>query len=141
MSSWGNETTQAAIALPEPSATEISEPHWQACKEQKLLVQQCTRCQSYTFPPEKNCPQCFENSLAWQQSSGKGKIYSFTVVYRPQTPAFKTPYIAAIIELDEGWYMLSNIIDCDIDKLTINQAVAVCFEKRGKSVLPMFRTV
>lgn len=139
MSSWGNETQDQTMRLPEPKPTELSQAHWQACHDGKLLVQQCTQCAVYVFPPEPVCPQCFTASLQWQESSGKGRLYSFTVVHRPQTPAFDTPYIAAIVELQEGWHMLSNIVDCPIDKLTINQALEVHFVKRGNSVLPFFR--
>lgn len=139
MSSWGNETQDQTNRLPEPKPTELSQPHWQACKDGKLLVQQCSQCAVYIFPPEPVCPHCFKASLRWQQSSGKGRLYSFTVVHRPQTPAFNTPYIAAIVALDEGWHMLSNIIDCRIEDLAIDKPLEVTFVKRGDRVLPFFK--
>ena len=143
MSSWGNEsnTEMQAPGLPEPVATELSLPHWQGCAAGKLLVQQCSDCNNYTFPPEPVCPHCLTNTLQWQASSGKGTLYSFSVVHRPQTPAFNPPYVVAIIALNEGWHMLSNIIDTDEKQLSIGQAVEVDFIKRGNSHLPCFKPV
>lgn len=137
MSSWNDQNISDGASLAEPQATAISQPHWQGCKDGKLMVQCCTQCALYVFPPQPVCPQCLQASLEWQRSSGKGAVYSFSVVHRPQTPAFPAPYITAIIELEEGWHMLSNLIDCDT--VLIGEQVEVHFQPRGDSVLPMFK--
>ncbi len=139
MSTMGDEALLNKPGLPVPKATVISQPHWDGCKKGQLLVQHCDECNAYTFPPEIVCPQCLKSSLLWKQSSGKGVIYSFTVVHRPQRPEFAAPYVAAIIELEEGWHMMSNIIDCDIDSIEIGQAVEVSYVKREDFSLPMFK--
>ena len=143
MSTWDKQTSSSDEhsfnALPEPCPTTLSAPHWDACKRNQLLAQQCHSCQQFVFPPQPFCPHCVTDTLAWQRSPGKGRIYSFTEIHRPQTPAYSTPYVATIIELDEGWHMLSNIIDSPATLLSINQRVEVVFIERGASKIPCFR--
>lgn len=139
MSSWNEQNISAGNQLPEPKPTAISEPHWQGCKDSKLMVQRCNQCALYVFPPQPVCPQCMQTSLIWQRSSGNGTLYSFSVVHRPQTPAFEAPYITAIIELEEGWHMLSNLVDCNAETVAIGDPVEVHFQPRGDSVLPLFK--
>ena len=108
MTTWGDKSLLDQPGLPVPRASELSLPHWEGCKRGELLVQQCQDCSSYIFTPELACTKCLSGQLEWVKSSGKGIIYSFTVVHRPQRPEFNVPYVAAIIELEEGWHMLSN---------------------------------
>ena len=125
--------------LPEPRPSALTAPHWQGCAEGVLRVQRCADCQHYEFPPQPVCSACQSTRLEWVNSSGSGTLYSYTVVHRPQRPEFEVPYVAAIIELDEGWHMLSNIVDCDINALSVGQRLQACFVPRGQSFLPMFR--
>ena len=142
MSTWddksGTNETSTFSALPEPRPSCLSAPHWDGCKEGLLVAQQCQTCLQYAFPPQPFCPHCITDSLEWQICSGKGRIYSFTEIHRGQTPAFETPYIAAIIALDEGWHMLSNIVACSAEELSIDQPVTVTFIERGESMIPCF---
>jgi len=125
---------------PLPRPTELSEPFWTGCRDGTLRVQQCTRCDELVFVPRPMCPACQHTELRWIDSSGRGVVYSFTVVHRPPDPAFDVPYVVAIVELDEGWFLLSNVIDCDPDTVTIGAAVAVVFEAMDDTItLPLFR--
>ena len=140
MSTWGDKTLLDQAGLPVPRPSELSRPHWEGCKNGKLLVQQCQSCGGYVFTPEVACTHCLGDQLHWVASSGRGTVYSYTVVYRPQRPEFATPYVAAIIELSEGWHMLSNIVCCEPEEVFIGMAVQVEFVSRGTDVvLPMFR--
>ena len=140
MSTWGLTEELNRPGLPEPRPTELSRPYWEACKRGELVVQQCQACGGYVFTPEVACTHCLSDKLAWVPSSGRGEIYSFTVIHRPQRPEFETPYIAVIIELSEGWHMLSNLLDCQPDQVAIGMPVQVEFVPRGQDImLPMFR--
>ena len=126
--------------IPLPQPTDISRPHWEGCREGKLRVQRCGDCEAFVFIPQPLCTNCQSRSLEWVESSGRGSIYSLTTVHRPQRPEFDVPYTVAIVELDEGWYMLSNLIDCSDEQRRIGQAVEVCFEKMSDEItLPYFR--
>lgn len=141
MSTYGDLEKLNRPGLPVPAITEMSRPHWDGCKRGELMVQRCGDCGAYVFIPEIACNQCLSAKLDWVQSSGKGELYSFTVIHRPQRPEFDVPYVGAIIELEEGWHMLSNLVEPDIDHLKIGLPVEVCFVPRGDAVLPMFRVV
>jgi hypothetical protein len=90
------------------------------------------------------CPHCFSENLEWVEASGKGTIYSYTVVMNNSPSAFinDIPYVVALIKLDEGVQMLSNIVDCDFDELKCDMPVEVTFEKLDDEFsLPNFRPV
>ena len=77
------------IPLPTPST--ISEPHWEGCKRGELMVQHCQDCDGYVFIPQPACTHCQSENLEWVQSSGKGTVYSWTMVYRPSSRASIRP--------------------------------------------------
>src|SRR5215207_9264433 len=99
--------------VPLPHATEISAPFWAGCTREELMVQRCADCGAFVHIPEPCCTRCASFDLEWVRSSGRGTVYSYSVVWRPQQPAFEVPYVVAIVDLDEGWKILTNIIDCD----------------------------
>jgi uncharacterized OB-fold protein len=125
--------------IPLPRPTEISAPHWDGCKRGELKVQQCADCDTYVFIPQASCTACQGLNLDWVISSGKGKLYSYTTVFRPQRVEFEVPYVVAIVELEEGWYMLSNLIECDPETIEVGLPVEVSFKKMTEDItLPMF---
>lgn len=125
------------IPLPHPTA--LSRPHWDACREGKLKVQRCTQCTHYVFIPQPCCTQCQSTQLEWVESSGRGKVYSFSVVHRAPRPAFEVPYIVVVIELEEGWHMLSNLLECPADAVAIDLPVRVSFQSITPEItLPYF---
>ena len=126
--------------IPLPRPTETSQPHWDGCKQGELLVQQCTDCNAYVFIPQESCTGCQGSNLHWVKSSGKGVLYSYTIVFRPQRIEFEVPYVVAIVELEEGWHMLSNLIECDLDAVKVGMSVEVSFKKMTEEItLPMFK--
>jgi uncharacterized OB-fold protein len=126
------------IPLPRPSP--LSKPYWDAAREGRLLVQRCGDCGALIFIPQPACTACFGSHLEWVQSSGRGTVYSYTVVHRPQRPEFQVPYAVAIVELEEGWHTLSNLIGCEIQELRVGMPVEVVFHAMSEDVtLPLFR--
>jgi uncharacterized OB-fold protein len=131
-------SSSAQIPLPRP--TELSRPHWDGCREGRLRYQRCRDCGTAVFIPQPVCTGCFGDRLAWVASSGRGTVYSYTIVHRPQRPAFAVPYIVVIAELEEGWYMLSNLVDCDPGEVAVGMAIEVAFRKMSDEItLPYFR--
>ena len=130
------------IEKPLPGITEDGAPYWAACREGRLEVQRCSRCEHLRFPPAVLCPKCLAEEHAWVPLSGRGKIYSFIIVHRPQHPAFfaDAPYNVAIVELEEGIRLHTNVVDCTNEELRIDLSVEVVFEKVDDEVtLPKFR--
>ena len=125
---------------PLPRPTPLSAPHWNACREGELRVQRCNDCQTYVFIPQPACTTCFSDALEWTIVEGKGTVYSYTVVHRPQQPAFKVPYIVAIVEFEEGFHMMTNLIGLEPDQVRIGMPVEVEFVERSETVtLPYFK--
>ena len=126
-----SETTTSKPTRFEPPVGEASEAFWEATKEQRFLIQRCDACDSAIFYPREVCPQCLSSdSLEWRPSSGKGTVYAYSVQHRPANPtmADRVPYTVALVELDEGIRMMSNIIDCAPDDVSVGMPVTVAWE-------------
>ncbi|HVY86890.1 MAG TPA: Zn-ribbon domain-containing OB-fold protein [Caulobacterales bacterium] len=120
--------------------TTLTQPFWDAARAHKLLVQQCSACAKKFFRPEVACPHCRSRDWRWVESSGKGKLYSFSVLHRSPSPAFRAPFIFAAIEMDEGWTLFSNLVGLEIDDAHIGMAVEVCFHTVSDELtVPLFR--
>ena len=128
--------------IPLPQPTSLSRPHWDGCREGVLRVQRCADCGAYVFIPQPICTACQADRLEWVKSSGRGTVYSFTVVHRPPRPQFEAPYVVAIIELEEGWTMLSNVVGCSPEEVSVGLPVEVDFRAMSEEItLPFFRPV
>ncbi|MFI5507677.1 Zn-ribbon domain-containing OB-fold protein [Mycobacterium sp. NPDC051804] len=125
------------IPLPRPSR--LSAPFWEACAEGRLTYQKCTQCGSAIFNPAPLCTKCHCRKLQWTDSRGLGVVYSWTVAYRPLSPAFTEIYAPAIIDVEEGYQMVSNVIGCSVDDLAVGMTVRVEFHPVGEITLPYFR--
>lgn len=131
-------------AKPLPTTTPWSAPFWEGCRRGELLVQKCEDCQSYVFYPKMYCPNCLSSHLEWIKASGKGTVYSFMTVYgfQPTEFAADVPYVVAIIELEEGVRMMSNIVGCPPDSVRCDMKVGVVFDKVTDAfTLPKFRPI
>ena len=127
---------------PVPTVHPWSRAFWEGTRAGKLLIQRCRSCRGNVFYPRLSCPHCFAADLEWVQSRGRGVIYSYTVVHNNAPSAFAgdTPYVVAVIRLEEGVQMLSNIVDCDSEELRCDMPVEVTFEKLDDDfTLPKFR--
>ncbi len=127
-------------AGPVPHASsQLSLPFWRGCQSGELRYQRCAACGQSNFPPTEHCRQCLSAELRWEQSGGVGEIYSWTVVHRPVTADFQPPYAPAIVTLDEGYQMLTNVVGVAPDELAIGMRVRVEFHAvDGGVTLPYF---
>ena len=121
-----SEKPQKPVPRPGPESV----PYWQGAKQHKLLIPHCKSCDHYWFPPSQRCPNCLSPDFAWVESSGRGKVYSFVVFHRVFHPAFETevPYVVALIELEEGPRLLSNIIGIPPEDVRCEMKVKVTFD-------------
>jgi len=112
-------------SLPAPEITAVSKPYWDALQSGRLTFQQCRRCERSWLPPRGECPACLESDWAWREASGKARLISWVVYHRAFHPAFagRLPYNVAVVELEEGPRMITNIIVEDAETLAIDQAL------------------
>jgi uncharacterized OB-fold protein len=134
-----NDPSPPNLTRPLPHPSEISAPHWEGARQRRLMVQRCADCGTHVFIPRPFCTACLSEALEWVESSGRGAIYSYTVIHRPPHPAFSPPYCAAIVELDEGWRMLTNIVGAEMSDLAVGRRVEVDFLDVDDFTLPVFR--
>ncbi|WP_407661318.1 Zn-ribbon domain-containing OB-fold protein [Frankia nepalensis] len=102
-----------AGGLPFAPRTPLTEPFWAGCARGELLFQRCADCRAPGFPPAEACRACLSRAVRWELSTGLGALYSWTVVRRPVSPAFRVPYAPAIVTLDEGYQMMTCLIGLD----------------------------
>lgn len=125
----------------EPPATEVSGPFWQATRERRLVMQWCRPCELVVFYPREICPTCLGYDLEWRDSPGSGTVYAFSVHHRTGSAemADRTPYVVALVDLDEGARMMSNIVGCSPDDVAVGMGVRVTWEQLpdGRN-LPLF---
>jgi uncharacterized OB-fold protein len=127
-------------AIPAPVPSPQSQPYWDGCARGELLFQRCGSCGRPNFDPPLLCRHCGSRDLSWEQSAGNGTVYSWTVVWRPQQPSFVVPYAPAIVDMDEGYQMLANIVGCDVADLAVGMRVAVEFHPVSDGfAIPYFR--
>lgn len=127
---------------PLPMPDMDSKEFWDGCHRHELLIQRCDNCHSYRFPPEVICPVCFSTASKWTKASGKGIVYTFTVVRRATGPDWEAdvPYTIAFIQLDEGVRMVSNVVGCKPEEIKIGMKVEVTFDDVTETQsLPKFK--
>ena len=125
------------IPVPTPETAEF----WAGCMKRELRLQYCAGCGRNQFPPQSFCRHCSSDNLTWAVASGRGKVLSYTIVLWSPNPAYAVdaPYSLALIQLDEGPRMLSNIVGCPPDDVRIGMEVAVVFEQCAENImLPKF---
>jgi uncharacterized protein len=112
-----------------------TERYWAAAREGRLLLKRCTSCGQTHFYPRAVCPHCLSSHTEWYQASGKGTIYTYSVMRRAPVQ-----YAIAYVTLEEGVTMMTNLVECDLDALAVGQAVEVVFRSTaGGHSLPVFR--
>jgi uncharacterized OB-fold protein len=129
-------------SIPLPFAAMISKPYWDGCAQDQLLVQRCRDCGGVIHTVALICAHCCSRALDWEQSTGLGTVISWTTVWRPPTPEFIVPYTPVVVELSEGWQMLSAITGCEHDAVQIGMPVEVWFHPLtggNGTKLPYFR--
>lgn len=125
--------------IPRPVPGPISLPWWEGCAAGVLRYQRCGECGAATHTPALLCAACASRDLHWIDSSGRGEIYSWTCVWRPVTPSMEVPYVPLIVTMEEGWWMLANLVGCEHDAVAVGLPVEVEFHRFDDGfVLPYF---
>ena len=125
----------AERAIPAPAANPENAPYFEAAGRGRLLLKQCDACKAFHFYPRVLCPFCFSDRTQWRDASGRGAVYSYSVMRR----GVAVPYAIAYVTLDEGVTMLTNLVECDFDSLRIGMKVRVVFRlAEGGLSVPMF---
>ena len=135
---------QPAPRITPPVPQPESDFYWEKCKAHELWLRHCKSCNSTYFYPRDICPDCFSRDTDWVQSSGRGRLHAFAIVHREPAPAFRptVPYVAAIVELEGGARMPTNLVQVAPDPSAIKcgMAVEVVFEDLDDKIsLPKFR--
>ena len=120
------------IDAPQPSPE--TKPFWDAAAAGRLLIKRCAACGEHHHYPRSICPFCGSDRTEWRDASGRGTIYTYSVMRRAPVP-----YAIAYVTLEEGVSMMTNIVDCDLDAIRIGQQVRVVFKPtEGGPPVPMF---
>ena len=123
------------IAAPQPNPE--TKAFWDACEARRLTIGKCNACGELHFYPRALCPFCFSDKTALQEAKGGGEIYTYSVMRRAPVP-----YAIAYVKLDEGPAMMTNIVDCDLDKIRVGQKVKLVWKPSdGGPPVPMFTPV
>lgn len=130
---------------PMPVVDHLSAPYWDGCREGRLLVQTCAACAKPRFPPGPVCPACGSPEAEWIASSGRARVYSWIVVRHPipaEVYADEVPYVVALVELEEGVRMPTNIVGCAPEAVTAGMELEATFRDIGEGLrLPQFRPI
>jgi len=129
---------QRPIPIMQPWTTSF----WEGTKQGKLLIQQCRECKTNIFFPKKICPGCWSDDIGWIESTGKARIYTFTIMKDMVEPIFMAdlPYVLAMVDLQEGIRMTTRIVNCQPEKVSIGMDVEVVFENISDTcALPVFQ--
>ena len=124
----------SARSIPAPPVSPETKPFWDAAAAGRLLLKRCEACREPHYYPRAICPFCGSDRTTWLEASGGGAIYSYSVFRRAPVP-----YAIAYVTLDEGPTMMTNIVDADLDALSIGQRVRVRFTPtEGGPPVPTF---
>jgi uncharacterized OB-fold protein len=133
-----------AYIKPLPVAKPWSKKFWEAARQHKLIMQKCNDCGKLIFYPRKVCPECWSDNVGWIDVSGKAKVLMMTTTIAGVEQAFAPdlPYVLAVVELEEGVHMITNIVDCKPEDVKIGTALEVVFRDCTDEIsLPVFRPI
>jgi uncharacterized protein len=121
---------QLEYLKPLPRSTPETAPFWEACRRHTLELQQCDACGKFWFPPSNRCQHCLSADWKWMPVSGNGEVFTFTVFHRAYHKGFadELPYAVAVVELDEGPRLVSNVVGCAPEDVKIGMPVSVIFD-------------
>ena len=127
---------------PLPTITDENRPFWQGCKEGKLRMQQCGDCGHIRYPISHCCPKCLSYKFEWKDLSGRGVVFSYVVFHQLYNKAFEQdiPYNVALVQLEEGPRMYSNVVGVDNDAVKVGDKLEAVFDAVTPEVtIPRFK--
>jgi len=124
------------MSKPLPRVSEVNRAFYEGALKGELRLQQCEACRKWIYFPRVACPHCLEDRLGWVTASGRGSVYSFALVHRPQHPSFngKIPIVLAAVALAEGPVIISEITGVDPTQVFIGMPVEAVWEQRSEEV-------
>lgn len=134
----------AEYRKPLPEVTPVTRPFWEGARAHRLLVQECRACGHRRFPPAPVCPECLSPTAEWVESRGRGEVVSWVVFHQVYFEGFReeAPYNVALVRLDEGVSLLTNVVGIPNERLHVGMPVEVLFEEATPEItLPKFRAV
>ncbi len=131
---------------PRPLIDDLTRPFWEAAREHRLVIQRCQECRHFNHPPRPVCNACHSAALTFEQISGRGTVYSFSVMYQPNVAGFgdELPYLSILVELEEQprLFMVSDLPAAHREQVRIDGRVEVYFQDvDAELTLPKFRLV
>jgi uncharacterized OB-fold protein len=125
---------------PPPTTSGATRPFFDAARRGRLAVPWCGACGRHAAYGRPFCPTCLGAPLSWREVSGRGVVYSYTVVRRSRDPYFagQVPYLVAVVELDEGIRLLTNLVRVQPEDARIGLRVRATFEAAGSDTVPVF---
>jgi uncharacterized OB-fold protein len=125
-----------------PHPTPETAAWWEGCRKHELLIQSCTKCGHQQFYPRILCTACMSEDLEWTRSSGRGHVITYTICRRAVSKAYDSdvPYVIALVQLEEGPTMMSNIVECDPESVISGMQLEVIFAPWSEEItIPQFR--
>ena len=125
-----------------PTIEPETQPFWDGAADEKLVIQRCAACGAWQYYPRPFCKACWSEDVSWEEASGRATLYTYSIVRRNDLPPFgdRVPYVAAIVDLAEGPRMISEVVDCPLDDVSIGMALTVAYRDLADGLkLPVFR--
>jgi uncharacterized OB-fold protein len=125
-----------------PTPDQSTEAFWSGTREGRLRIKRCQACRRAHFYPRPFCPHCWSEDVVWEDATGKATLYTYSVVYQNDLPPFpeRVPYVAAVVELEEGPRLMTNVVDCPFDQLQVGMDLVVAYRQETDEItLPVFR--
>ena len=124
-----------------PQIDASTQEFWDAARRGVLRIKHCNTCGANHYYPRPFCPTCWSTDVEWIDAAGTGTLYTYSVIHANDLPSFRyrVPYVVAMVDLDEGPRMETNLVECPLDRIHVGMRVAVVFEDEGELVLPRFR--
>jgi uncharacterized OB-fold protein len=129
-----------------PAVNDLTRPFWDAANEGRLAIQRCQACGYYNHPPKPLCNRCLSSDLRFEDVSGDGTVWSFTVMHQKSIAGFENnvPYVTALVELDEqkDLLLVTNLLGVEAEDVKIGMRVRVSFQRLSDEIaLPQFEAV
>ena len=105
----------------------------------ELWLQYCLNCKKYIFYPRSHCPVCWQSELEWRKSQGKGRVYSYSIIYAQSMTDHEVPYIYSLVTLEEGVRLATHIVECDPKEVYVDMPVEMAIRKTGEQLMPVFK--
>jgi uncharacterized OB-fold protein len=134
-------TNPASASKPVPTPSPESLPYWEGTAQGELRIQRCLDCTKYYFYPRSGCPNCASTNVTWEKASGRAKLHTYLISHRGMGGfADQIPYAIAVVELEEGPRMMTNIVGIENtpENLVLDMDLEVEFESRGDQAIPVF---